>query len=81
MAEDEGLDLGALAREMQKQFSELGAQFKVVMDQVGDDVQFQVDRELARALAKHPELYAEVRRTFRQVRRTVDKAAESLGLK
>ena len=74
-------DLAAFAEEMRKQLGDVGKQFKTVLDQVGEEVQFQVDKELARALAKHPELYAEVKRTFRQVQKTMDKAAEALGLK
>ncbi len=75
------VDLAAFATEMKKQLGDLGKQFKEVADKIGEEVQYQVDKELARALAKHPDLYAEVKRTFRQVQKTVDKAAETLGFK
>ena len=75
------IDLAAFAEEMRKQLGDLGKQFKAVADQVGEEVQYRIDKELARALAKHPELYAEVKRTVRQVQKTLDKAAETLGIK
>ncbi|HLF16581.1 MAG TPA: hypothetical protein VI796_04020 [Candidatus Thermoplasmatota archaeon] len=74
-------DLGALAQEMRRQFTELGKQVKEALDKVGDEVQYRFDKELGKALAQHPELYAEVRRTMRQVQKTFDKAVETLGLK
>lgn len=79
--EPEGPDLDAFLDEMKTQFTALGKQFKEVADKVGEEAQYQFDKELARALAKHPELYAEVRKTLRQVQKTVDKAAETLGFK
>ena len=79
--EPEAPDLDAFMAEMKTQFTALGKQFKEVADKVGDEAQYHFDKELARALAKHPELYAEVRKTIRQVQKTVDKAAETLGFK
>lgn len=78
---EEGPGLDALLAEMKSQVAALGKQVKQVADKVGEEAQFQFDKELARALAKHPELYAEVRKTLRQVQKTVDKAAEALGLR
>jgi hypothetical protein len=71
------VDLDAFLVEMKK----LGAQFKEVADKVADEAQFQFDKELARALAKHPDLYAEVRKTLRQIKKTADKTVEALGFK
>lgn len=75
------VDLDAFLSEMKVQLSALGKQFKEVADKVGEEAQYQFDKELARALAKHPDLYAEVRKTLRQIKKTADKAAETLGLK
>ena len=75
------VDLEAFLLEAKRQLVDLGKQFKAVADKVGDEAQFVVDRELARALAKHPDLYAEVRKTLRQIKKTADQAAESFGLK
>ena len=77
----EGIDLEALGAELKRQLGQLGTQAKEVLDKVSEDVQYEFDKQLARALAKHPDLYAEVRKTMRQVQKTVDKAAEALGLK
>ena len=74
------IDVEAFLNEMKTQFGELGKQFKEVADKVGEEAQYHFDKELARALAKHPDLYAEVRKTLRQIKKTADKAAESLGL-
>lgn len=78
---DPDVDIDEFLNEAKKQFVELGKQFKAVADKVSDEAQFVVDRELARALAKHPDLYAEVRKTLRQIKKTADQAAESLGFK
>lgn len=74
------VDVEAFLNEMKTQFGALGKQFKEVADKVGEEAQYVFDKELARALAKHPDLYAEVRKTLRQIKKTADKAAESLGL-
>lgn len=75
------IDVDEFLNEARKQLVDLGKQFKAVADKVGDEAQFVVDRELARALAKHPDLYAEVRKTLRQIKKTADQAAASFGLK
>lgn len=75
------IDVDEFLNEARKQLVDLGKQFKAVADKVGEETQFVVDRELARALAKHPDLYAEVRKTLRQIKKTADQAAESFGLK
>lgn len=75
------IDVDAFLDEARKQLVDLGKQFKQVADRVGDEAAYVVDRELARALAKHPDLYAEVRKTLRQIKKTADKTAEAFGLK
>jgi hypothetical protein len=75
------IDVEAFLTEAKRQLAELGKQFKATADKVADEAQFVVDRELARALAKHPDLYAEVRKTLRQIKKTADKTAEAFGLK
>lgn len=73
-------DLATMADEFARQFQELGKQLKEGFEKVSDEAQYAIDKELARLIAKHPELYAEIRRTMRQAQRTLDKAAEALGL-
>lgn len=74
-------DFDAIAADLVKELKKVGAQFKEVADKVSEEAQYHFDKELARALAKHPDLYAEVRKTLRQVKKTADKAAEAFGLK
>jgi hypothetical protein len=76
----EAPDLGELAKELQRQLGEVGKQFKEAFEKVAEDTQYTVDREMARFLAKHPELYAEVKKTLRQIKKTADKAADALGI-
>ncbi len=67
--------------ELRKQLEGVATQFKEAFDKVADEAQYQFDKELARALAKHPDLYAEVRKTLRQIKKTADKTAEAFGFK
>ena len=62
------LDVEAFLTEAKRQLADLGKQFKEVADKVGDEATYVMDRELARALARHPDLYAEVRKTLRQIK-------------
>ncbi|MHB8632928.1 MAG: hypothetical protein ACYDBQ_03020 [Thermoplasmatota archaeon] len=73
-------DVIAAAAAVVKELGILGNQFKAAFEQVAEEAQYRFDHELAKALAQHPELYAEVRRTLRQVKKTADKAAEALGI-
>ena len=73
-------DVDEFLTEAKKQLGDLGKQFKEVADKMGDEAQYHFDKELARALAKHPDLYAEVRKTLRQIKKTADKTAEAFGL-
>lgn len=75
------IDVDAFLEEAKKQLGDLGKQFKETADKVAEEAQFVLDRELARALAQHPDLYAEVRKTLRQIKKTADKTAEALGFK
>ncbi len=79
--EEERIDLVQLAKEMKAQFDEVGSHVKEALDPLLEDVQYALDKQIGKALAQHPELYAELRKSWRQARRTLDKAAESFGLK
>jgi hypothetical protein len=74
-------DLAAIAAGFVAEFSKLGKQFASTFEEFAEEAQYKFDQELAKALAKHPELYAEVRKTMRQAKKTMDKAAEAFGLK
>lgn len=70
----------AIAAGVLKELSVVGAHLKSAVEEVAEDAQYKFDHELAKALAKHPELYAEIRKTLRQLKKTADKAAEALGI-
>ena len=74
-----GPDYVELAKAIGKELAAVGEQFKATFEQVAEDAQYHLDKEFAKALAKHPGLYAEIRKTMRQIKRTVDKASEALG--
>ncbi|HET6398843.1 MAG TPA: hypothetical protein VFH47_04750 [Candidatus Thermoplasmatota archaeon] len=73
-------DLAAMAEEFAKQFQELGKQLKSGFEKVAEDAQYALDKEMGKLMAKHPELYAEIRKTMRQTQKTLEKAAEAFGL-
>jgi hypothetical protein len=70
-----------VAKEAIKAFSQLGDQFRSAFAKEFEDVQYRFDKELGKQLAKHPELYAEVKRGYRTVRKGMDKIASDLGIK
>ncbi|MEK6985186.1 MAG: hypothetical protein AABX89_02225 [Candidatus Thermoplasmatota archaeon] len=74
-------DLAAIAAGFATEAAKLAKQFQATFEQVAEEAQYKFDQELAKALAKHPDLYAEVRKTLRQVKKTADEAAKAFGLK
>ena len=74
-------DLAELAAEFARQFQDLGKQLKSGFEKVSEDAQYAIDTEMAKLMSKHPELYAELRKTMRQAQKTLDKAAEAFGFK
>lgn len=74
-------DLAAIAAGFAAEAAKLAKQFQSTFEQVAEDAQYKFDQELAKSLAKHPELYAEIRKTMRQVKKTADEAAKAFGLK
>ncbi len=77
----EGPDLAAIAAGFAAEAAKLAKQFQATFEQVAEDAQYKFDQELAKALASHPELYAELRKTMRQVKKTADEAAKAFGIK
>ena len=78
---DPSEELAKIAATFAAEAAKMAKQFQATFDQVAEDAQYKFDQELAKALAKHPELYAEVRKTLRQVKKTADEAAKAFGLK
>lgn len=77
---DDAPELGELAREFARQLESVGKQFKQTLEKVAEDAQYSIDRGTARFFAEHPDLYADVKKTLRQIQKTADKAADALGL-
>lgn len=74
-------DLGDVVREARKAFGSLASDFAGAFQKVFDEAEYRFDKELGKQMAKHPDLYAELKRTAKQVRRGLDKFASEAGLK
>lgn len=77
----EGPALEEVFAEARKAFATLGKQVQEALEKFQEDAQYRFDKELGKQLAKHPELYAELKRGYRQFRKGLDKTARDLGLK
>lgn len=51
----------------------IAADFQEAWQEVVDEGQYRFDKEFGKVMAQHPELYAELRKTFRQARRSLEK--------
>lgn len=68
-------------RELRTALTGLAGDFKDAFEKVQEETQYRLDKELGRRLAKHPEVYAELRRGYRQFRKGFDKMAREWGLR
>lgn len=75
------MDLAGLAREFNKKMQEVTQEAREAFGKVAEEAQYQVDREVGRFLSQHPELYAEMKKTYRQAKRTLDQLGKDLGWK
>lgn len=74
-------DLGDVLEEARKAFAGLAKDVSEVVQKVFDEAEYRFDKELGKQVAKHPELYAELKRGFKRFRRDLDKWARDVGLK
>lgn len=74
-------DWEGLAAEFGREIAKVGADFKAAFEQATAPVRDRAEVEFARAVAKHPDLYKQVKRTLREIEKTADEAAKSFGLK
>ena len=74
-------ELSDVVREATAAFASLGRDFREAFGKQFEEAQYRFDKELGTQLAKHPELYAELKRGYRGLRRGMDKLAGDLGLK
>lgn len=70
-----------ITREAVKAFRRLGDDFREAFEKHAEGFQYELDKKIGQQLAKHPELYAELKRGYRNVRKGMDKIAGDLGLK
>jgi hypothetical protein len=61
--------------------SSLASDARAVVQDWQEEMQYHFDKELAAWLSKHPELFAELRRAERRLRRSWDEATRNLGLR
>ncbi len=78
---DDAIDPAALFREFRKRFESIAVDAKQAVEKFSDQAQYEVDKTIGRVMADHPELYAELRRSYRQIKKTLNKVGEDLGLK
>lgn len=78
---DEGPDWEKVAADVVGELTKVGSQLKHAFDAVAAEAQDRFEVEFAKAVAKHPELYQEAKRTLRQIQRTADEALKAFGAK
>lgn len=74
-------DWERLAADFGRELSKVGAELKDAFEKATAPVRDQAEVEFAKAVAKHPELYRELKKTLRQMEKTVDEAAKAFGFK
>lgn len=74
-------DWEAIAADFGRELAKVGAEFKAAVEEATAPVRDRAEVEFAKAVAKHPELYTEVRKTLRQIQKTADEAAKAFGFK
>jgi hypothetical protein len=80
-SKNDDTDLSDVLREVRSALEGVGREFRDAFEKWQEDAQYHFDKEFGKQLAKHPELYAELKKTYRQVRKGLDKTAKDLGLK
>ena len=68
-------------QELKRSLDSLSNDFKSAFEKVAEEAEYRIDKEIGKQLAKHPELYADLKRGYRQFQKFTDKVAEDLGLK
>lgn len=75
----EPIDLAGLAAEIRRQSESLARQIKDALEDVTDTAQIELEKAGAKFAAEYPDLYAELRKTAKQLERTAKQAAKELG--
>lgn len=67
--------------EVRKALDSLASDVKSAVEKIAEDAEYRFDKEIGKQLAKHPELYADLKKGYRQTRKFFDDVAADLGLK
>ena len=81
VAKDKDAELADVVREFRRAFASVASDFRDAFQKVFDEAEYRFDKEFGKQMAKNPELYAELKRGIKQVKRGVDKTARDWGLK
>lgn len=73
--------LADIAQELRKGLGGLAEEFSSAFEKWQEETEYRFDKELGKQLAKRPELYADLKRGYRQVRKGMDRLARDLGLR
>ncbi len=74
-------DLAGWVKALRETMDDLVADTKDAIQKISEDTQYEIDKMVGRAMAENPDLYAELRKTYRQARKTLDKIGEDLGFR
>jgi hypothetical protein len=78
---DEQPTLDDVVRELRKGLDGIAGEFTAAFEKWQEEAEYRFDKELGKQLAKHPELYADLKRGYRQLRKGMDNVARDLGLR
>ncbi|MGB1697307.1 MAG: hypothetical protein ACPHK8_02795, partial [Thermoplasmatota archaeon] len=74
-------ELADVVREFRKAMGSVVSDFRDAFQKVADEAEYRFDKEFGKQMAKHPELYADLKKGYRQTRKFFDEVAADLGLK
>jgi hypothetical protein len=75
------VDVTDVVREFGIAISSVIDDFKESFQKVFDDAEYRFDKELGKQIAKHPDLYADLKRTAKKLKRDWDKTSREWGMK
>lgn len=67
--------------EVRKALESVANDVKAAVEKLAQDAEYRFDKEIGKQLAKNPELYADLKKGYRETRKFFDGIAADLGLK
>ncbi|MEA3191195.1 MAG: hypothetical protein QOD77_1777 [Thermoplasmata archaeon] len=80
MADPDKADLQRMAEELRRQAEDLAKTVRRAFEDVAENAQVEAEKAGAKFAAAYPDLYAELRKTGKQLERTARQAAKDFGL-